>query len=294
MMNQESNQPNYLFENVAIIGAGLTGTAFANIVKSREMAKRLVAYDQEENRAQQAVVDNIVDEAIKEIEPAVQNADLVIMATPVDHTKTLLPRILNAVKDGAIVSDFGRSKCAIVSTAESHPRVKKESVFFVSCDPLVTNRSAKIDELFDNTSCIIVKSPKTDPIALSRIVELWQNVGTQVAVMRPERHDKLVSWIEQLQIILAAASMLALEKAGEDQNLIRGIAGSILRDSTAPIKNIDIEQFDDVLQENCKNIRDGIRFFREELKGFEDNLSNVDALHELLRKATNFRKHLEK
>ena len=42
-----------------------------------------------------------------------------------------------------------------------------------------------------------------------------------------------------------------------------------------------------------------IEYFKEneveyELKGFEDNLSNVDALHELLRKATNFRKHLEK
>ncbi len=294
-MSVDATNKQNLFENLALIGSGYTGRMLGRYVKAKGIVGQIVAYDKTPANAATTVNEEGADRAAETIEDAVKDADLVIMATPITGTKEYLPDVLDFCKPDAIISDFGRTKVSIAKIAEAHPRVVNKEIFFVGSDPLVTNRdSTEPEEVFSGVPCILTKTPMTDPIALSRLVEFWRTIGAQVAIMRPARHDKLVSWIEQLQLIIVAASMLTLIKGGEDQNLITGIAGTVLRDSTACLTNIDADQFDDVLNENRDNLREGLHIFQEELKSFDEKLSNLDDLKALLNQAVKFRKGIDK
>lgn len=282
---------------MALLGAGLTGVVFGRVVIERGLVGFVSVFDPGAKAMDIAVAEGAAHEAAASAAAAVAGADLVALAMPITATKLQLTAVLDMAQPGAIVTDFGRTKAEIVALAEAHPRVASGEIFFVGGDPLVTRRALMNyrdpAEVFESAACFLCNTATTNPAQLGRLVQLWQAIGAQVVVARPHRHDKLVSWTEQLQLIAASACMLALEDAGEDQNLVRGVAGAILRDVTTHVKDINIEQFDDVLNANRDNLRTGLRTLRGVLEKFEANLENLDALHDMLDSAATFRKHLD-
>ncbi|MCI0365376.1 MAG: prephenate dehydrogenase/arogenate dehydrogenase family protein, partial [Phycisphaerales bacterium] len=92
------------FQRVAIIGCGLIGGSFALALKKRGFSGEIVGCDRaevlEKARARAAV-----DSAETELARAVENADLIYLATPVVTILDLLPQVAKAAKPGALVTD---------------------------------------------------------------------------------------------------------------------------------------------------------------------------------------------
>ena len=107
-------------KHIAIIGVGLIGGSMAMDIKRLSPESKIFALDNNNDHIAQAKTIGFVDEAIA-IEDLNQ-ADLVIVAIPVDATVDLLSNILDNVSDHTLVMDVGSTKYDICKAVENHPR----------------------------------------------------------------------------------------------------------------------------------------------------------------------------
>ena len=96
-----------MFEKIEIIGIGLIGSSLARVIKKEQLAKKLVAFDANKNFLQKALELEIVDDVALDLRDAVENADIVVLATPVGAYGKIVKGISKHLKSGAIITDVG-------------------------------------------------------------------------------------------------------------------------------------------------------------------------------------------
>lgn len=72
-----------LFDKITIIGIGLIGSSLARVIMKKRLAGKLCACDKNKEYLAEARELGIVDEISEDLGKAVENADLVVYATPV-------------------------------------------------------------------------------------------------------------------------------------------------------------------------------------------------------------------
>jgi Prephenate dehydrogenase len=97
---------------VAIIGLGLIGGSIGLDLRGRPGIQRVMGMDLHTDNATTALSLGLVDTIGHEPE-VFQNADVVLLAIPVNAIRALLPQILDAVGQTATVIDVGSTKAAI-------------------------------------------------------------------------------------------------------------------------------------------------------------------------------------
>src|SRR5579863_5206474 len=107
------------FERVALIGIGLIGSSLARALRRDAMAGEIVACDRRE-ALEAALRLGIADRATPDPAEAVTGADLVVIGTPVSAYADLGRRMSSALKTGAIVTDVGSVKGAVVRDLRPH------------------------------------------------------------------------------------------------------------------------------------------------------------------------------
>ena len=115
---------------VSVIGTGLIGGSLALTLKGNSFCNKVIGVDSNIDNAQVALQLQIVDK-IDNLQNAVRNSDLIIIAVPVDVALSVLPAVLDLI-DNQVVMDVGSTKEQIVKTASSHPKRKR----FVATHPI--------------------------------------------------------------------------------------------------------------------------------------------------------------
>src|ERR1035441_4044477 len=115
---------------VSVIGTGLIGGSLALTLKGNSFCNKVIGVDSNIDNAQVALQLQIVDK-IDNLQNAVRNSDLIIIAVPVDVALSVLPAVLDLI-DNQVVIDVGSTKEQIVKTASSHPKRKR----FVPTHPI--------------------------------------------------------------------------------------------------------------------------------------------------------------
>ena len=93
----------------AIIGLGLIGGSMALDLRKSGLSKSIVGVDTNPTHAEQAVALGLVDGVVS-FEEAIDEADLIIAAIPVNALVRILPNILDRISDHAVVMDIGSTK----------------------------------------------------------------------------------------------------------------------------------------------------------------------------------------
>ncbi len=92
------------------------------------------------------------------------DADLVVLAIPVNAAIKVLPQVLELIADHTVVIDMGSTKEAICKAVSSHPRRAQ----FLATHPIAgtefSGPSAAIKGLFKNKTNIICELDKTLPL----------------------------------------------------------------------------------------------------------------------------------
>ena len=114
------NEDISLFKQITIIGVGLIGGSLGMAIKKHNLAQEVVGLSHRHSSLVYALKNKAIDRAFHDIKKAVSDADLVILATPVNTIVNLLPTINRYLKRGCIVTDVGSTKVAIVETAEKN------------------------------------------------------------------------------------------------------------------------------------------------------------------------------
>src|SRR5699024_6209144 len=102
---------------IVVAGLGLIGGSLAKAMSQIE-ENMIIGYDTNEETIQYALEHKIIDHAYSNFTDAVQEADIVILATPISETIQLMT-ILNEITfdKNIIVSDVSSVKGAIIETA---------------------------------------------------------------------------------------------------------------------------------------------------------------------------------
>ena len=193
-----------IFDKIALIGAGLIGSSIAHAARRAGLARHIAAYVPRAETRARAEKMGFADSLHGEIQPAVADADLVVLATPVGSYAGLIGLIAPHLKEGAILTDVGSVKGVVVK--DIGPHVPK-GVHFIPGHPVAgTEQSgpeAGFAELFDGRWCILTPPPGTDAEALERLKAFWRRCGSEVEIMDARHHDLVLAITSHVPHLIA-------------------------------------------------------------------------------------------
>jgi cyclohexadieny/prephenate dehydrogenase len=254
-----------MFERVALIGLGLIGSSLAHAIKRERLAETIAGYDASEavrKRAAQLELAAIAASAAL----VVKDADLVILCSPIGSYKALAAEIGPHLRPGAILSDVGSVKSAVLK--DVMPLVPK-GVHFLPAHPIAGTEQSGPDagfpSLFDRRWCIITPPPGADEAALTTLKLFWEKCGSQVEVMEAGHHDLVLAMTSHVPHLIAyniVGTAHDLEKVTETE-VIKFSAGGF-RDFTR-IAASDPTMWRDVFLSNREAVLEVLGRFNEDL-----------------------------
>jgi len=267
------------FNQAVIIGVGLIGGSLGMILRRKQLASSVVGVGRRIENLKTAVNVGAIDRYVVDSKEAVKDADLVILATPVDTYERHLKEWASCLRPGAIVTDVGSVKGELVERSE---RRMPAGVHFVGGHPIAgkekTGAAAGSEDLFTGRRCILTPTQQTNPQALEQIQALWREAGAVVLTMDPQLHDKILGAVSHLPHAAAFALMTALiEIRREVHGLdLAGHSGGGLRDTTR-IAASSPEMWRDIFLWNRENVVAWIRAYERSLGELRQLIQTGDA-----------------
>ena len=193
-----------LFPRVALIGFGLIGGSIARAAKAQGLAGEIVTTARSEQTRARVLELGIVDRVLETNSEAAKDADLVILCVPVGVCGDVAKEIAPHLKAGAIVSDVGSVKGAVLrDMAEYLPA----SVHFIPAHPVAGTEHSGPDsgfaELFINRWCILTPPDNADAAAVEKLAAFWRAIGANVEVMTADHHDLVLAVTSHLPHLIA-------------------------------------------------------------------------------------------
>lgn len=193
-----------LFNCVALIGLGLIGSSLGHAMKRDGLAGRIVGNARTQETCDKALELGFIDSATMDPKQAVADADLVVLCVPVGAIASIAALIAPALKPGAIVTDVGSVKAAVIRDVGP---VLPEGVHLVPGHPVAgtehSGPESGFPELFEGRYCILTPPPGTDETAVQAVSDLWSSVGSDVEVMDANHHDKVLAITSHLPHLIA-------------------------------------------------------------------------------------------
>ena len=254
------------FERVALIGFGLIGSSLSHVIRGRKLARQVAGYAKSQATRSKACEIGLADEVCSSAAEAVKGADLVILCSPVGTYGRLAREIAPELKPGAILTDVGSVKGAVVR--DVLPYVP-EGVHFIPGHPIAGTEQSGPEsgfaELFTNRWCILTPLPGTHAEAVARLEAFWKACGSNVELMTPEHHDLVLAITSHLPHLIAyniVATAADLEEV-TDSEVIKFSAGGF-RDFTR-IAASDPTMWRDVFLNNKEAVLETLGRFSEDL-----------------------------
>jgi cyclohexadieny/prephenate dehydrogenase len=192
------------FKRVAIIGLGLIGGSLGHAIKRGKLADRVVGYAHSEATRKRAKEIGFVDEVKASAAEAAKDADLVVLCVPVGAVGPVAAEIETSLKRGAIVTDVGSVKNAIVRDAGPYI---PDGVHFIPGHPIAGTEQSGPDsgfaELFDGRWCILTPVPGADRDAVAKLAAFWEACGSKIDFMEPKHHDLVLAIVSHLPHLIA-------------------------------------------------------------------------------------------
>jgi cyclohexadieny/prephenate dehydrogenase len=254
------------FQRIALIGFGLIGGSIARAARAQGLAKEIVTTARSAKTRARVAELGIVDAVLEGNAEAVKDADLVILCIPVGACGTVAQEIAGHLKPGAIISDVGSVKGAVVR--EMAPYLPA-GVHFVPAHPVAGTEHSGPDsgfaELFINRWCILTPPEGTDPQAVERLRAFWAALGARVEIMTPDHHDLVLAITSHLPHLIAYTIVgTADELEGVTQSEVLKFSAGGFRDFTR-IAASDPVMWRDVFLANKDAVLEMLGTFNEDL-----------------------------
>jgi cyclohexadieny/prephenate dehydrogenase len=190
---------------LGIIGQGLIGSSITRAVSANKAAREVVVTDVSPKvRKTVAELGIGIAKVVETSVEAVRDADLVIACVPVGQYGALAKEIGAHLKAGAIVSDVGSVKGAVVRDMLPH---LPEGVHLVPAHPLAgtehSGPEAGLADLFENRWCIVTPLENADAGAVATLTKFWKALGAEVETMAVEHHDRVLAITSHLPHLIA-------------------------------------------------------------------------------------------
>ena len=194
-----------MINKITIIGVGLIGGSLAKAIKENNLAKVVFGYGRDLNRLEKAKKANVIDQFSTNLKDAINDSDIVIIATPVGSFKEILIEIKPFLTSKIVISDVGSTKTNIALIVSQ--TLGDYSNYFIPAHPIAGKEKSGFEasesNLFNNRKVIITPLETSSPDSISLIQKMWEGTGADVDFMSPESHDELLGMTSHLPHMLA-------------------------------------------------------------------------------------------
>lgn len=189
---------------VCLVGAGLIGSSVARALREHGLCERVHVMDQDPHVLERVRALGFADLATDSAVNAVSTADLVMLCVPVGQCGTVAQAIAPHLRQGAIVTDVGSVKAAVI--ADVMPCLPSH-VAFVPAHPVAGTENSGPDagfsSLFRGRWCILTPDADTPASAVMTVRRLWEGMGALVEDMSAEHHDLVLAVTSHLPHLIA-------------------------------------------------------------------------------------------
>ena len=242
-------------KNILIIGCGLLGSSLLRRIQKKKLAKRIYIYEKSTSNIVKIKKLKLPGILVNEIEDGVKKSDLIIFCTPMSEYKNLIHKINKFLLKRTIITDIGSSKIESLKIIKKYLR---KDIVWTQSHPIagseVSGPEHGKQDMFENKWCILIKEKNTKKKNLTMLSGFWKKMGSKVAIMSPEKHDKIFSITSHLPHLIAYNLMKSAQDFEKIQNydLIKYSAGG-LRDFSRIAASNEI-MWRDIFFNNKQNI----------------------------------------
>ena len=278
-----------MLNKVTIIGVGLIGGSLAKAIKANKLANIVCGYGRNQSRLEKAKKGNIIDELSTDMAEAINDTDIVVIATPVGTFKQILKEIEPFISDQVIITDVGSTKTNIIKIVNEV--LAKKSKCFVPAHPIAGKEKSgfevSVPDLFEDKKVIITPLENNTPESTEIIHDMWSAVGADVDFMSPKSHDELLGMTSHLPHMLAFSLVNYLVSQNPTASIY---AGGGFKDFSR-IASGDSVMWRDICLQNKDQIIDHINGYQATLNELLDAIDSDDSekLELLFRTAKNTR-----
>lgn len=252
-------------DRLAIIGVGLIGGSLARALRDAGAVREIVGYGRHPGNLQTAVDLGVIDRGCVTITEAAEDADVVVVATPVGVIDDVLAALAPAITEEAVLTDVGSVKHDVIASARH--RLGDAFPRFVPGHPIAgTEQSgvqASFAELFQDHNVILTPDSETDPVATALIETMWETAGATVQVMEADEHDQVMASCSHAPHVLAYALVDLLVRQDNHQQVFNFAAGGF-RDFTR-IASSSPEMWRDISLHNSEAVTSVLTAYRDNL-----------------------------
>jgi prephenate dehydrogenase len=262
-----------LFGQVTIVGCGLLGASLGLALKERGLAARVHGVGRNASTLEQALAAGAIDRASLALEDTVPDSDLIVIATPVAQSITVLEQVAALAAPEAVITDVGSTKGAICAMAHT---LWPDERPFIGSHPMAGSEKHGPTHargcLYDGAACLVEESATLLPSARAQIVALWESVGARVVSIEPQRHDEVLAHTSHLPHVMAACIAATTDPLGE----VAALIGNVFRDTTR-IAASRPEVWTEICLTNRDALLAGLGDYEQWLAGFRAALEAGDA-----------------
>ena len=190
---------------LVIIGVGLIGGSFALSLRRAGQVGQVVGVGRSRENLERALELGVIDSWGQDAAVAVQDADMVLVATPVGQMAQVFAAIAPVLPPGAIVTDAGSTKRDVIEAIYGHLDAHLASV--VPAHPIAgaekSGPTAARADLYRQRKVVVTPLPENNPAAVARVRELWAACGAVLHEMSPQDHDRVFAAVSHLPHLLA-------------------------------------------------------------------------------------------
>jgi prephenate dehydrogenase len=257
--------------NVSIFGLGLMGGSLGQALV-RDGNYHVTGWGRDSRALSQARRRRAAHAVTTDLRRAATDADVAVLAVPVDRIVPLARKIHPHLKSSALVMDVGSVKAPIVSALDGLYN-RPGGPAFLGAHPMAGSEKTGVEnarsDLYRGATVVLTPSRRTPPSALRRAKSFWSAVGGKVLTLDPAEHDRWVALVSHLPHLLADALILTAAHAARtpaERRLFRSLAAGSFRDATR-VAGADPAQWAAIFSANAAPLRAAATLFQKTLSG---------------------------
>ena len=285
----------HVIGKIALIGAGLIGSSIARAAREFCAARAVAIIDSSPQVMARVRELGIADEASGDVARAIEGADLVIICAPVGASGEIAEMISPYLMDGAILSDVGSVKGAVVAQVAPHV---PDGVAFVPAHPIAgtefSGPDAGFATLFQNRWCILTPPDGVDAGAVETLAEFWTRIGAKVETMSVAHHDAVLALTSHLPHLIAYNIVGTADDFGDEtRSEVIKFSASGFRDFTR-IAASDPIMWRDIFLANKDAVLEMLGRFNEDLSRLQRMIRRGDGqgLHDFFSRTREIRRSI--
>ena len=229
---------------LAIIGLGQIGASIGLALEEKREDIKRTGTDIDSIVMSQAKKIGAVDMTTSSLNAAVRNADLIILALPLDQVEKVVEAVAPAIKPGTVVMDTAPVKAAI---ARRMVETLPDTCSYIGLTPVLNPsyiysemfgiKAAKADMFQDGLFCITTP-PGVNAMAIKLTVDLIQELGASPLFADLQEIDGLMASVHILPQLMSIALLnTTVDQPGWKE--ARKIAGRAFAEVTGPAAHLD-------------------------------------------------------